>query len=257
MDFSPTGWSRVILWTALGAIACSAVALFIDSFNYASYDPDQLARAIVTSIVVPIVLATPILFFLLSKLRELAIAHRELLHHAATDPLTELLNRGAFTREVEEELADARFAPDGMRGSLLVIDADNFKLINDTYGHDHGDAALRLIALAIRSVLREADRVGRIGGEEFAVFLPGTSQIVAEAVAERLRLAVSAVEFLPDDRRHQLTVSVGGIVYDRYLPFPELFRLADQQLFAAKKNGRNCIAVSSITHYETLPAAAA
>lgn len=257
MDFSPTGWGRVILWTALGTIGCIAVALFVDSFNFAGFDDAQRTRAIATDIIVPMLLAVPIIFFLSSKLRELAIAHEQLRRHAATDQLTELLNRGAFTAEVEEELADARFAADGARGSLLVIDADNFKRINDTYGHEHGDAALQLIARAIRSVLRTADRVGRIGGEEFAVFLPGTSLIVAEAVAERLRLAVFSADFRPDHRRHQLTVSVGGAVYDRYLPFAELFRLADQQLYAAKQNGRNCVAVASIVHYETLPAAAA
>jgi diguanylate cyclase len=257
LDFSPTGWGRVILWTVLGTIGCIAVALFIDQFNFPTLSPDQLARSITTDIVVPILLAVPILFFLLSKLRELAVAHEQLRRHAATDPLTDLLNRGAFTSEVEEELADARFAHDGARGSLLVIDADNFKRINDTYGHEHGDAALQVISRAIRSVLRPADRVGRIGGEEFAVFLPGTSLIVAEAVAERLRLAVFTADFRPGDRRHQLTVSVGGAVYDRYLPFAELFRLADQQLYAAKQNGRNCSAVASIVHYDTLPAAAA
>ena len=257
MDFSPTGRGRVVAWTALGAAGCVAVALFIDSFNFPGMDASQLTRAIATDIFVPILLAVPILYFLLSKMRELAVAHQLLRRHADTDGLTDLLNRGAFTREVEEELEDARFAPDGARGSLLVIDADNFKDINDTYGHEHGDAALKLIAAAIRSVLRGADRVGRIGGEEFAVFLPGTSLLIAEAVAERLRLAVFATEFRPDNRRHQLTVSVGGAVYDRYLPFAALFRLAEQQLYAAKQNGRNRIAVSSIAHYDTLPSAAA
>jgi diguanylate cyclase (GGDEF)-like protein len=106
-------------------------------------------------------------------------------------------------------------------------------------------------------VLRSADLIGRIGGEEFAVYLPGTTLLIAEAVAERLRRAVHGAAFAPEGKPHQLTVSVGGAVYDRYLPFAELFRLADQQLYAAKQNGRNCIAVTSIAHYETLPAAAA
>lgn len=257
MDLSPTGRARVYLWTALGTAGCIAIALLIDSFNFPGMTRTQLMRAIATDVAVPVLLAVPTLFFLLSKMRTLAIAHASLKRHADTDTLTGLLNRGAFTREVEEELADARFAPDGMRGSLLVVDADNFKDINDTFGHDHGDAALQLIANAIRSVLPSADRVGRIGGEEFVVFLPGTSILIAEAVAERLRLAVSAVEFHPEGRRHQLTVSVGGAVYDRYLPLGELFRLADQQLYAAKQKGRNCIAVSPIAHYETVPSAAA
>lgn len=257
LDFSPSGWGRVFLWTALGTIGCIAVALFVDSFNFHNLSPASLRWSIALDVFVPMGLAIPMLFFLLSKLRELAIAHELLRHHAATDNLTELLNRGAFTREVEEALADGRFAEDGMRGTLLVIDADNFKAINDTYGHDHGDAALRLIAKSVRSVLRAADLVGRIGGEEFAVYLPGTTLLIAEAVAERLRLAVCEARFAPDGKPYQLTVSVGGAVYDRSLPFTELFRLADQQLYAAKQNGRNRIAVASISHYETLPAAAA
>lgn len=257
MDFSPSGWGRVFLWTALGTIGCISVALFVDSFNFPNLTPEGLRRAIAVDVLVPMALAIPMLFFLLSKMRELAIAHELLRRHAATDNLTELLNRGAFTREVEEALADARFADDGMRGTLLVIDADNFKAINDTFGHEAGDAALRLIATSIRGVLRSADLVGRIGGEEFAVYLPGTTLLIAEAVAERIRLAVHRAEFAPDGKPHQLTVSVGGAVFDRHLPFTELFRIADQQLYAAKQNGRNCVSVSSISHYETLPAAAA
>jgi diguanylate cyclase (GGDEF)-like protein len=257
LDFSPAGWGRVILWTALGTLGCVAVALFVDSFNFENLSPAALRWAITLDVLLPVVLAGPIIFFLTSKLRELAIAHEQLRRYADVDSLTELLNRAAFTRQVEEELADARFAEDGARGTLLVIDADNFKDINDTFGHEHGDAALRLIARSIRSVLRAADRIGRIGGEEFAVFLPGTTPLIAEAVAERIRIAITRIEFAPEGRPHRLTVSVGGAVYDRYLPFNELFRIADQQLYAAKQNGRNCTAVSSIAHYETLPAAAA
>jgi len=256
LDFSPLGWGRVLLWTTLGTLGCVAAALFVDSFNFPNLAPEALRRAIAIDVLLPAGLAGPLLFFLLSKLRELAIAHELLRRHAETDSLTQLLNRAAFTRQVEEELEDARFAEVGARGTLLVIDADNFKDINDSFGHDHGDAALKLIAAAIRSVLRDADRVGRIGGEEFAVFLPGTTPIVAEAVAERIRLAVSAIDFVPNGKPHPLSVSVGGAVYDRYLPFTELFRVADQQLYAAKQNGRNRSAVSPIKNYEGLPVAA-
>jgi diguanylate cyclase (GGDEF)-like protein len=167
------------------------------------------------------------------------------------------MSRTAFIAEVEESLADARFAEDGVRGSLLIVDIDSFKAVNDRFGHETGDAALRLVARAIRGVLSAADRVGRIGGEEFGVFLPSTSPLVADAVAERIRLAVAKLEFSPEGSPHHLTVSVGGATYDRWLSFVDLFRIADQQLYAAKKNGRNRVSVSSIEHYDSLPAAAA
>jgi len=188
-------------------------------------------------------------------MRRMSFAQDQLARHATTDDLTGLLTRAAFIQEVEEELADARFAEDGMRGTLLIIDADDFKSVNDRFGHDEGDTALQLLARAIRSVLRAADRVGRIGGEEFAVFLPATSPFVGEAVAERIRVAVNKLEFAPQGQRYPLTVTVGGATYDRYLSFVDLFRLADQQLYVAKRNGRNRTAVSPIKHYETLPAA--
>lgn len=246
MDFSPSGRGRVILWTVLGTLGCIFAALFVDSFNFHNLDPDSLRWAIALDVLLPMALAGPIIFFLLSKLRELAIAHQQLRRQAATDSLTTTLNRGAFTAEVEELLADAGFAAAGPRGALFVIDADNFKLINDSFGHEHGDEALRVIARSIRSVLRADDCIGRIGGEEFAVFLPGLSAYAAEAVADRIRLAVAAARFAPEGTPHDLSVSVGGAVFDRGLSFNELFRFADQQLYAAKQNGRNCIAVSPV-----------
>ncbi len=233
------------------------MALLVDSFNFPALSPEQLSRAILTDVLVPIGLAGPLLFLLLNKMRRLTLAQDQLVQLAGTDGLTGLLTRATFIHEVEEALADARFAEDGMRGTLLIVDADDFKSVNDAHGHDNGDMALQLIARAIRSVLRAADRVGRIGGEEFAIFLPATSPLVGEAVAERIRVAVGKIEFTPDGRNQPLSVSVGGATYDRYLPFVDLFRLADQQLYAAKRNGRNRIAVSPIKHYETLPAAAA
>jgi diguanylate cyclase len=247
----------VLVWTLLGTLVCVAVALLVDSFNFPTLTPDGLRRAILVDVLVPIGLAAPLLLLLLARMRTFAISHDRMAHLASTDELTGLLSRAAFTQEVEEALDDARFAEDGVRGTLLVIDIDNFKRVNDLIGHDAGDDALRRVAIAIRSVLRAADRVGRIGGEEFAVFLPATSPFVGEAVAERLRIAVTRIAFAPGGQPHPLSVSVGGAVYDRYLPFVDLFRLADQQLYVAKQNGRNRSAVSPITHYETVPAAAA
>lgn len=237
-------------------LGCVGVAVLIGSFNLAAIAPDAFRSAILVAVLVPIGIAGTVILALLGKMRHSATTHDRTSPLSSIDELTGLLTRTAFTSEVEEALDDARFAEDGVRGTLLVIDVDNFKSVNDLYGHAAGDEALHRLATAIRSVLRAADRVGRIGGEEFAVFLPATSPLVGEAVAERIRIAVAKIAFAPAGKPHPLSVSVGGVAYDRYLPFSELFRLADQQLYAAKQKGRDHSAVSPITHYESVPVAA-
>jgi diguanylate cyclase len=256
-DFSPRGWGRVILWTVVGTLACVAVALYVDSFNFATMDDEQRLRAILVNILLPVCLAVPMLLFLTIKLRELAIAHHELSRLASTDSLTSVLNRGAFTALVEGYLAEVRAQERETKGALLLIDADNFKSINDAYGHDSGDVALRLIAERIRASLRGPDIVGRIGGEEFGVFLPGSTEEQAETVAERIRRSIAEAGFVAKGTIRQLSVSVGGAVFDRRLPFGDLFRLADQQLYAAKQNGRNRVSVTPVGPYDPIPAAAA
>jgi diguanylate cyclase len=244
--FAAESWSRVWLWTVLGTLACVLTALAVDSLNYASMSDEQRLRAILTSVVLPIVLAGPLLFFFLFKLRQLAIAHARLTILASTDSLTTVLNRGAFTTLVDAYLTEVREAEREPRGALLVVDADNFKAINDSFGHDRGDEALRLIASSIRSVLRNHDLVGRIGGEEFGVFLPAAGADQAGQIAERIRRSVNEAEFQPDGRAARaLSVTVGGAVFERRVAFDDLFRVADQQLYAAKQNGRNRVAIAA------------
>jgi diguanylate cyclase len=253
-DFSARGWGRVILWTALGTAICVAVALSVDSFNFPNLPPDQLTRAILIDIFVPIGLAVPMLLFMTIKLRQLAIAHDQLEKYASTDSLTSVLNRGAFTALVEGYLSEVRVQE--RRGALLVVDADNFKSINDRFGHDRGDDALRIIARSIQGMLRSTDIVGRIGGEEFGVFLPGSSPEQAEHVAERIRRQIAESEFAPHGFNQGLSVSVGGAVFERTLPFSELFRIADQQLYLAKNSGRNRVSVAPVIRYDPVSMAA-
>ncbi len=247
-DLSPEGWGRVIVYTIAGTLVCVVAALYVDSFNFSSYDDAQRTRAILTDVFVPILLAVPLLLFFTSKLRELAIAHQRLTIYASTDSLTQVMNRAAFSTLVDAYLKDVRSARDEDRakGALLIIDADNFKSVNDRFGHDRGDEALITIAKSIKSMLRGPDLVGRLGGEEFGVFLPGATTEQAENVAERIRQTVNDAEFMPAGAPHLLSVSVGGAVFEKELPFAELFRLADQQLYAAKQGGRNRVAIAPI-----------
>jgi len=95
-------------------------------------------------------------------------------------------------------------------------------------------------------MLRAPDLVGRLGGEEFGVFLPGASPDQAELVAERIRKTVASAELAPAGTPHKLSVSVGGAIFAHSVPFAELFRFADQQLYAAKQNGRNRVAMTEL-----------
>lgn len=246
LDFSPRGWGRVWLWTGLGTLFCVAAALYVDSFNFSSLDAAALERAIVTDVLLPIMLAGPLLFFFSARLRDLSIAHHDLEILAATDSLTGLFNRRAFTDRVEAALQALSQTTSPPSGALLVLDVDNFKAINDRFGHDQGDAALRIIAGAIGATLQSGDLLGRIGGEEFGIFLPQASQAESQATAEAVRQAVVNARFSPEDMPTCLSVSIGVATYARTPRFDQLFRTADQQLYRAKQNGRNRVAISPV-----------
>lgn len=162
----------------------------------------------------------------------------ELKRLAATDPLTGLNNRrqyeALFTRELK------RVQRYGGVLSLLVIDLDHFKQVNDTYGHSAGDSALQQAAGICRSHLREVDIIGRLGGEEFVVMLPDTALADALVVAERLRQKISAEDFKTPQGRVRLTVSI-GVTQCRpgENSIAELIRRADAALYQAKAGGRD------------------
>jgi diguanylate cyclase len=245
-DFSTTGRSRVVLITVLGTLLCMAVALLTVSFTTQFMPP--LARLLtwVSAITIPVLLTAPICYFFASKLRELAIAHYELAVLAAQDSLTSCLSRGAFITLVDAYLTQVNVPNDQMTGGLLVIDVDHFKAVNDRYGHAVGDRALRLIVETIKSALRGTDLVGRVGGEEFAVFLPRTDLPYAQTIAERIRIGVNAAAFAPGGDDEPLSVSVGGAVFSGAVTFNDLFSNADERLYEAKRRGRNRVAFAPV-----------
>ncbi len=240
-DFSATGKGRVIAGTSGGTLFCVGTALLIDSTNFNRLSAEALQFAILFDIMVPVGLAGPMLFLLLHKMRLLAIAHREMSIIATTDSLTEVLNRGAFKMMVDAFLRQATEHKTHAVGAFLIVDADHFKSINDRFGHQGGDEALKIIAQTIHKSLRQGDIVGRIGGEEFGVFLPKAGFDQATTVAERIRQQISAAEFPPDERTNQLSVSVGGVAFRGDTAYDELFRRADKCLYSAKSRGRNMV----------------
>lgn len=233
-------WSSVARWTIFGPLACSIFATACNAVVFSGLGTEALYRAMIAAAVLGAIMSMPLFFYFSMRMRALAIANRRLGLVARTDSLTACLNRGAFTAKVEMLLDDENRP---QSGALLMIDADNFKTINDMHGHVAGDEALTILARSIRSVLRAGDLIGRMGGEEFGVFLPGVDQQSAELVAERIRRAVQLAVFVPSEQPYTLSVSIGGAVFVGTTNFTELFRIADQRLYGAKHSGRNQAAI--------------
>lgn len=162
-------------------------------------------------------------------------ANRKLQHEATHDPLTGLKNRGAIMGLLTEAVA----VWGGRRGPLAVVlaDVDHFKSVNDTWGHPKGDAVLQEVARRLGGALRAEDAVGRYGGEEILVVLPGLGLLEARGAAERLRLELSSRPIEELD----VTASFGVASSEGLDPVTaaELIRLADEALYRAKRNGRN------------------
>lgn len=132
--------------------------------------------------------------------------------------------------------------------SLICLDLDHFKQVNDTYSHAAGDAVLRKIGHILQTELREVDFAARIGGEEFAIMLPETDMHEATTTAERLRniIAISNVEY--EGLNISMTASFGVVCTNIGISLDHLLSLADKALYQAKDNGRNCVVVSRSNH---------
>lgn len=239
-------WSSVGRWTLFGTMACVVISVTFNALFFDDLGTRALQRSIVSAVVLPTLLGIPLFFYMSMRMRGLAITNRRLGLVARTDSLTSCLNRGAFTSKVTMLLAQREAQASG---AMLMIDADNFKAVNDLFGHDAGDEALTIIARSIRAVLRGGDLVGRMGGEEFGVYLPNVDQRGAEAIAERIRRSVNLAVFAPDGRQRALSVSIGGAVFEGPASFSDLFRIADQRLYGAKQTGRNRVTVVHVADH--------
>jgi diguanylate cyclase (GGDEF)-like protein len=161
------------------------------------------------------------------------------------DPLTSIANRRAFLQDAETQLKRQMTEPRPM--AVLLLDLDNFKSINDRFGHAIGDRVLQLFADVGSGCMRRYDIFGRLGGEEFAALLVDTSRERALAVAEQIRASFVEVTAMVEGKPVVATVSIGVVIsYDAVLDLSALLAQADHALYRAKDNGRNRIEIASI-----------
>ena len=177
-------------------------------------------------------------------IRELEASQMALAELATTDPLTRLRNRRAFFENGAKALAMARRYVSDL--SVILLDIDHFKKINDTHGHQAGDEALVVVAHILTGLTRGVDTVARIGGEEFAILLPDTNRLGTAVLAERIRASIEREQFIVSDKIVPITVSIGIATFgvDRGEGIDQLLGVADSRLYMAKNNGRNRICVN-------------
>ena len=261
--------SRVIansLLCSIGYAACASETIFrfkprfkcsalITSISFSLLSLLMLARAITlnhsqpeefnlysnipvnpATFILSCVLQLCVTFGFLLMLNKQLVAEIEKL--ASRDPLTGAFNRRLFEDEMLR--LQSRCKRTGDKFSLLLIDVDNFKLINDTHGHLIGDEILQNLAKIVLSSIRTEDYFARYGGDEFCVLLPSTNTNEAHAFANRLREAYAYSEFVVNDKVINSSISVGIVNSSQVeLEFKTLLLAADQALYQAKKNGKN------------------
>lgn len=173
-----------------------------------------------------------------------ALKYGQMVHASQTDFLTGTYNRRYFLKKLKTEIKKA--SQGNYPLSLLMIDIDHYKRVNDTYGHIIGDRILQMVVGRMKNELRSTDYLTRYGGEEFMVILPGTTQTTMKEIAERLRLAVNKSPFVCKSDGQQLivplTISLGGASYPVHAQEVQgLISLVDKALYQAKSNGRNIV----------------
>ena len=224
----------VLLATWYAGLGWGSVAVVISMVLRLQTELDQQAQATVVSAALNQAPFAAVAGIMMVGFRSMQRTQADLHALAITDPLTRVFNARAFSDRLSQELARNRRYKRPL--ALLYLDLDNFKALNDTRGHQTGDAVLRLVADSMRAAVRDTDVVGRMGGDEFAVLMPETDGALASAAAKRLADSIaSAFQGTPS-----ISASIGVVAFaDTAASTDEILRRADQAMYEAKRAGKN------------------
>ena len=180
------------------------------------------------------------LLFTINETKKNNVLINKLSNEAMHDGMTGLLNHKFFEKRLKEEIERSERYEQNF--SLLFLDLDKFKRINDTYGHQFGDYVLKQTSKIIQKSVRNIDVVSRYGGEEFSVILVNANRIDAQKTAERIRKEIELNEFIDGNIKEKLTISIGiGIYPADANNFNGIISFSDRKMYRAKNDGRNCI----------------
>ena len=245
MKLKTKDWFMIVGSSSIGSLFCIVVAIFVDMDDLQTLKGQLWFESLREDILVPLFLAFPFFSYFIWKNRQLATIKQTLEVLVQTDSLIGCLNRRAFTSRVNEKLAQLD-ENNSDTIAMMLIDIDHFKKVNDTVGHEQGDDALKLIGKAIQQHIDEDLIFGRIGGEEFGIFVSNVNASIAFLTAEKIRMIVSTIEFNPLGNAWPLSVSIGVSVGKGKIDFQDLYRQADVGLYDAKRAGRDRVVVRHV-----------
>lgn len=234
-------WITIPALVAVSVIASVGALFLLTELMGLGYGP-TFRRSITIATVAPILVSAPIGGFVVRLLREVDAARRHAQDLAWLDALTGLANRRRIAEVGADALARTREA--GTDCAVALMDVDDFKRVNDTFGHGAGDAVLQGVARALSGAMGPGDHAARWGGEEFVVLMPGAPMVDARERAERLRAAVEGLAIAAGGGRPvRCTVSIGLATAGRLDSFEQLVNRADRAMYRAKSEGKNRVAV--------------
>lgn len=222
-------------------IVFAGVELSVAAF-YGLYEPERIRFEVILAGVITLVVGFPTIWYFQIQHQKLVRMSRELKILSATDQMTGLLNRQSFLARLGASLEERAWGDSA--GAFAYLDADQFKSINDRFGHDTGDRVILAIAESMKAAIRSDDLMARLGGEEFAIFLPNATFAQAAGAAERLRaeLRIRNEELAVDGLT--ITVSIGIASHKPGTSALELMKEADECLYVAKHSGRNAVVIN-------------